>query len=128
MNKTIKLSPFLKDWIITKANEQNLAVNDLIEKSINFYVEQENINDNKIIDKFFTLPKTIRKIIAENFLYENEYQLESVSFCFWDEDFIVLSQITNGKNKNDISFNFSDEALHYFANFLKEKDIFNTED
>ena len=127
MNKTIKLSPFLKDLIITKANEQNLAVDELIEKSINFYIEKNNITTSEIMDNFFKLPKSIRKIITKSFFDENEYYFESPECFFWDDDFVVLSIMMNGNNKNEISLSLSDEALNYFTNFLKEKDIFNTE-
>ena len=126
-NKTIKLSQELQNWIIEKSEEEKIQPNELITNSINFYIEQNKLNRNELMDKFFKLPKTIRAIIARCFLYENEYQLESVSFCFSDLDIALISVIIYGGNKDETVPKFSYEALDYFINFLKEHDIFNPE-
>lgn len=122
MNKTIKLSPFLKDWIVIKANEQNLAVNELIEKPINFYIEKNNITTSEVMDNFFKLPKSIRKIIATLFLELEEKKLEKIDFDYYDfypKLFSIMSGYSNIK--------FYSDGEKIFTDFLKEHDVFNTE-
>lgn len=124
----IELNKYLKNLIIRTANEQNLTVDTLIEKSINFYIEKIiNTPDNEVIELFFKLPKVIRKIITKSFFEDNLDYFESSKSVFNDEDFPVLTRMMSGENTNKMNINFSDDALHYFALFLKENDIFNSE-
>lgn len=48
MNKKIKLSPFVQDWIIEKAEEEKIDIEELIMKSISLYMKTSYTDRNEI--------------------------------------------------------------------------------
>lgn len=108
---------------------QETDVVDIIENIINNFIDNEKLNADNLLERFFTLPKSIRKVIAVNFCNWFETQasirkLDSHDFGLWHEDIPIIIDLANTGNASD---ELSNSAKQFFAYFLRKEDVFNPE-
>ena len=108
---------------------QETDVIGIIENIIKNFIDNEEINAEDLLNRFYTLPKAIRKAIAVNFCNWFESQacireLDNYDFGLWDEDIVVITDLASTGN---VSNELSNSAKQFFAHFLIKEDVFNPE-